>query len=81
MMLLDDQRWIDNKLTYHIIRDRLTTCRSCRWYDSSYAKEATDRNDIVSMIWGVIQQIEHIITNRHRLTPCRNADDDKIWVM
>ena len=33
----------------------------------SYTKGATNQNDIVSMIGGVIQQIERIISNRHRL--------------
>ena len=36
-------------------------------------KEATNKNDIVSMIWGVIQQIEHIISNKDRLTNCRSS--------
>ena len=67
----------------HIKQDRLTHCRSNRrWYDLSYAKGATNQNGNVSMIWGVIQQNEHIISNRDRLTPCREiADDDMIWVI
>ena len=55
-------------------KDRLTCCRGSRWwYDLSYAKEVTNRNDIVSMIWGLIQQSEHIISNKDRLTSCKSS--------
>ena len=50
-------------------KDRLTSFRSSRrWYDLSCAKEAMNRNDIVSMISGAQQQIERIISNKDRLT-------------
>ena len=40
-----------------------------------------NRNDIVSMIWGVIQQIEHINQTKTDLPALEVADDDMIWVM
>ena len=55
-------------------RDRLTRCRSSRWwYDLSYTKGETNQNVIVrwwEMTW---QQIERIISNRDRLTNCRSS--------
>ena len=74
VMLVWDLRSNTTNWAYQTIKDRLTGWRSSRWwYDLSYAKEVTNQYDVVSMIWGLIQQIEHIISNRHRLTSWRSG--------
>ena len=72
-----------NTTNIHIIsnKDRLTDCRSSRWwYDLSYAKEATNRNDIVSMIGYVFTTNWHIIITQTEtdLQTVQVADDDMI---
>ena len=74
VMLVWDLRSNTTNWAYQTIKDRLTGWRSSRWwYDLSYAKEVTNQYDVVSMIWGLIQQIEHIISNRDRLTSWRSG--------
>ena len=63
-------------------RHRLTGSWNSRdVIDSRYAKEATDRNDIVSLIWGVIQQIKYINQTKTDLQTVEVADGDMIWVL
>ena len=49
-----------------------------KWFE--LRKRSNNWNDIVSMIWGLIQQIEHIIQIDTDLRPVA-VDDDMIWVI